>query len=441
MPEKIALTDRGITALPAAAKGTRYDVRDSVVPGFLVRVTDTGSKTFMLYTRFERGARPVRRSIGEVGSIKLAAARDVARDWREEIRRGVDPVARIKAEAAAKAADGVTFGEAVQDYLNERVIGPDPENPLKRTAGETARQLKTDFGAWVKKPLRSITRADVVKFVEDKAKTAKAMARNNFTALRTFFKWAVHQERFMLESSPCTDISLAFVIGPIPTRKRVLTDDELRLLWRVLLRLRYPIGPLYRLLILTALRANEAGSAEREEFSKARGEWIIPAARMKGRNETAREHLVPLTDEVAAIFDSLPRYNAGSHIFTSTNGELPITIGSKIKKEIDARMAFTLRAFFRLRGIEGKPRVAPWVTHDIRRTVRTNLSAFRSISEETREAILAHARPGVKGVYNVYDYADEKREALTLWAQRLQAIISMPFDDLQSFVEKPKAKS
>jgi hypothetical protein len=69
-----------------------------------------------------------------------------------------------------------------------------------------------------------------------------------------------------------------------------------------------------------------------------------------------------------------------------------------------------------------KIELAPWVNHDIRRTVRSNLSRLR-ISEETREAVLAHARPGLAAVYDHHDYLDEKREALELWAARLRSIV------------------
>ena len=66
-----------------------------------------------------------------------------------------------------------------------------------------------------------------------------------------------------------------------------------------------------------------------------------------------------------------------------------------------------------------------FVNHDIRRTVRTHLSALR-IGEEVREAVLAHVRPGIKGVYDKHQYLDEKREALTLWNARLRSIVEPP---------------
>jgi hypothetical protein len=57
--------------------------------------------------------------------------------------------------------------------------------------------------------------------------------------------------------------------------------------------------------------------------------------------------------------------------------------------------------------------------------VRSNLSALR-IEEEVREAVLAHARPGIKSTYDLHDYADEKRQALELWAARLRTIVQPP---------------
>ena len=67
----------------------------------------------------------------------------------------------------------------------------------------------------------------------------------------------------------------------------------------------------------------------------------------------------------------------------------------------------------------------PWKNHHIRRTVRSNLSALK-IPEEVREAVLAHVRPGIKGTYDKFDYFDQKRDALELWAARLRSIVEPP---------------
>jgi hypothetical protein len=89
-------------------------------------------------------------------------------------------------------------------------------------------------------------------------------------------------------------------------------------------------------------------------------------------------------------------------------------------------MLRTLRALARRRGDDPrKVALPPWKNHDIRRTVRSHLSRLK-VAEEVREAVLAHVRPGIKGVYDLHDYLDEKREALLLWAARLKTIVEPP---------------
>jgi integrase len=79
--------------------------------------------------------------------------------------------------------------------------------------------------------------------------------------------------------------------------------------------------------------------------------------------------------------------------------------------------------------LTGKDTLPDFVNHDIRRTVRTHLSALR-IGEEVREAVLAHVRPGIKGVYDQHLYLEEKREALTLWNARLRSIVEPPTNNV-----------
>src|SRR5712671_3626691 len=87
---KKTLTDRGIAALKPKP-GRRYDLWDVVVPGLAVRVTETGHKSLVLATRYPGATAPTRRSLGEVGAVTLADAREQARAWLAQIKSGVDP--------------------------------------------------------------------------------------------------------------------------------------------------------------------------------------------------------------------------------------------------------------------------------------------------------------------------------------------------------------
>jgi integrase len=262
--------------------------------------------------------------------------------------------------------------------------------------------------------------------IEAKARTAPAQARNLLGTVKRFFTWAKNsrnRRRYGLMVSPATDLKPADIVGAKKTGDRVLSDVELFALWRAAERTPYPIGPVYRLLVLTGLRLNSAADAQWAEFDLAGKLWLIPKERMKGRNGTARAHVVPLVEDVLTLLEELPRFDRGDFVFSTTVGVSPVWMSSKVKARMDVRMLRTLRALARWRGEDpAKVQLPDWTNHDIRRTVRSNLSRLR-VREEAREAVMAHVRPGIKGTYDLHDYLDEKREALELWAARMRALV------------------
>ena len=85
-------------------------------------------------------------------------------------------------------------------------------------------------------------------------------------------------------------------------------------------------------------------------------------------------------------------------------------------------MLLTLQEMARERGDNpDKVKLPPWINHDLRRTVRSRLSELR-VDADVAEAVLAHKKPGIRGVYDRYEFLDEKRHALELWATRLRSI-------------------
>src|SRR5262249_45038685 len=120
-----------------------------------------------------------------------------------------------------------------------------------------------------------------------------------------------------------------------------------------------------------------------------------------------------LSDAALAIIETLPRFNRGDHLFTSTYGEKPITGFSRGKRCIDEQMLGA----------------APWVVHDIRRTVRTRLASLR-VPNLVAEMVIGQGRKGLQRVYDQHTYESEMREALELWAARLWDIVTPPPDNV-----------
>ena len=82
---RTTLTDKGIEALKPQP-GKRMHVFDSIVPGLCVRVTEGGSKSFVLVTHYKGKQKWL--TLGHPGGLKLADARDQARDAILKSKRG-----------------------------------------------------------------------------------------------------------------------------------------------------------------------------------------------------------------------------------------------------------------------------------------------------------------------------------------------------------------
>jgi integrase len=411
------LTDLKIRSLKAAAKP--FDVKDTQVPGLHVRVMPTGHRSFVLLGRFPGKPHPTRRVLGGYGELTLEEARDKAREWRRLISRGIDPqVQEDRDRQSALRQQCITFEVVAQDFFREKL-------PTERKGGEVEQDIRRELiPVWGNRPLADITALDVrnvVRAIKDRRGT-QYQAHNLLVTIRRLFGWAIEQHVYGLESSPCDRLKPKAIVGRRLPRTRILDNDELRAFWRATGRLGYPYEPLYRILALTGQRRNEVGWARWSEINLEQKLWTIPAERMKG----GAAHAVPLTDDVLAILKELPRFKGGDYLFSTTFGRKPVRGFNRAKHELDRHMLRGWRALGRIRGEDRRDKtIPPFVIHDIRRTVRTGLSAL-PIPDLVRELVVAHTKPGLHKVYDQYAYLDEKRFALDSWAARLRSIVDPP---------------
>jgi integrase len=309
-------------------------------------------------------------------------------------------------ETSARAAR-----EADEDRI-ERVVELFVERyakPKTKDWRETAAMLNREVvGRWKGRRLSQITRADVHQMLDEIVDRGAPIAANRrFAAFRKMCKWAV--ARGIIDGSPCEGMSAP---AAETKRERVLTDDELRLVWHACQHVGL-FGGVVRLLVLTGARRDEVAGMEWAELDLDACTWTLPAARAKNK----REHVVPLSDAALDIIKGLPRVEGRRFLF-STTGRTHVSGFSKAKVKLDAAM----RA---LRG-DAAELVPAWVIHDIRRTVATNLQKL-GVRLEVTEAVLNHvsgSRAGIVGVYQRHDFATEKRAALTAWARRLNEIVT-----------------
>ena len=122
MTTKRALTIKRVQSIKPPAKG-QVDYFDAALPGFALRVSSKGGKSYVLLYRPKVGpdAGKVRRmTIGSAAEWSLAEARDEARDWKRRIEKGEDPK-QVRAEQYAEAVERAanTFGAVAEDFIKK----------------------------------------------------------------------------------------------------------------------------------------------------------------------------------------------------------------------------------------------------------------------------------------------------------------------------------
>jgi integrase len=226
---------------------------------------------------------------------------------------------------------------------------------------------------------------------------------------KSVFNWGMVREYGGLDRNPCHLVKAGNLVGRQKPRQRVLTDAELRLIWQATegpIERTYPVAPFVRLLLLTGARRNEVARMKWSEVNLDKALWIVPADRMKGDEP----HEVPLSPMAVGLLASLPRF-AGDCVFSTNGGRRPISGFGNFKDDINRRICRTVPS--------GIP---DWRFHDLRRTMRTNLSTL-GVSVFVSELVIGHRQKGVHAVYDVHRYEHEKRQALELWAAKLRSIV------------------
>jgi integrase len=393
---KTMLTDRALKAMKPAAPGTRKMIWDSAVPSFGVRVSEHGKLTFIVMRRLH--GKLVRRMIGQYPIMPLAEAREAALQALRDIERGIDPKQKKAAERRAEARrQANSFASVAEEFIARHVrklrSGREVEASIRRELIER----------WGPRPIVEIGRREIVEALEEIADDGRPYAAHKiYNYISKLFAWAIARGMYGLEVSPCMAVKPNEIIGAREARQRVLTDIEIRALWKATEDLGYPAAPFVRLLLIAGQRLREVAEMTWAEVDLEKALWVIPPERMKGD----AAHEVPLPPAAVAILKSLPRWR-GNFVFSTTGGERPISGFSKMKLKIDAAIA--------------EP-IAPWRFHDLRRTMRTGLSAL-PIPNNVAELCIAHAQPGLHQVYDRHSYRDEKRRAFELWTARLAEII------------------
>jgi integrase len=351
---RVQLTDRFCAS--AKSTGVQTDYFDATVSGLALRVTSKGTKAWTLL----HGSPRRRITLGRYPSLSLASARALAIETREGRTSGT--IAAL-AEVYIKSVNGL------------------------RSASQIERRLRKDVLPIIGHiPLRELHRRDVTRVID--AKSGPIAARKVFEDVRAMVRWAV--SRGDLDHNPIDGLR-----GPpvSKVRTRVLTDQEIRTLWKSLDQVSEQCQKVIKLCLVTAQRVGEVAGLRLSEIDRDRRVWNIPASRTKN----GHPHQVPLSQMALEII-----------------GEGAPGIG---RKHVSDTICDHQDQF----GIER------WTAHDLRRSALTKMAEL-GVAPIVLGHVANHRTTTKAGmtlsVYVHHAYEREKRQALELWADRLQGIIS-----------------
>ena len=400
-------------------KKKRVEHADGVVSGLYLVVQPSGVKSWAVRYRFDR--KPYKHTLGRFPAVELSEARGLAKAALEGVDKGFNPAVQKRAmrPTLARPASGGADAEAIdikaEDLTRESPVSDVWKGYLKvhlipeATASSVAR-FKGIFEnhalpTWRNRSIGGMVKTDALTVIDAALLRGKSAKNSMITVLSSFFNWCM--DRNLIEHSPVERVKKI----KMKTRKRKLSDDEIRIFWagcdalgstiEVLKKAKAKkppaqFGPMFQLLLLTGCRRTEVAQIARDEVNLKRRIWIIPGERTK----TGEEHHVYLCDAAIAILKALPRV-LGSKYFFSTTGKKPSSGFSKAKKRLDKLV-----------------RLPHYTLHDLRRSFDTGCARI-GIRNEVIERCLNHSL----GVYNRHDYEKEMADAWTKWGAHVAGLV------------------
>ena len=383
---KLKFTARGIEAIKPPKAG-QVDYWDASLPGFILRVSYAGRKTWGVVYRHEDRKR--RLTLGTYPSFSLADAREKASDALRDVAHGNDP-----AEVKSTGRKAETLGELAAEYVEKHAKKKKRSWRMDELAFE--RDILPRFRH---RKAASITRKEVVRLLDDIVERGAPIQANRvLEILRKAYNWAISRD--IVTYNPCIGIERP---ADETARDRVLTDDEIRAVWAALADEEPAIAAAYKLRLLTAQRGQEVETMRLEDIDRESDWWTIPGEQAK--NE--KSHRVPLSTQTIEILDELLAGDERSEgwVFRAPLRDGPMTMMWKTKKDIAKRA-----------GVE-------FVPHDLRRSAASKMTGM-GIPRLTVSKLLNHAEAGITKVYDRHSYDPEKRQALEAWGARVEEIVT-----------------
>jgi integrase len=388
------LTDTQIRGLKV--KAGRYSKTDG--NGLLLDITPGGVRSWVY--RYRLNGKREKLVLEHYPAMSLKAAR-AARDRKAaQVGKGESPALERK-QAREGNKTNPTMCDFGESYYGEIVLKrwKDPKHIRRYLDNEI-------FPALGEKALKDIDALDVQALVYRKRDNGRVMAAMQLrNIIKQIFDYAI--ERRLATNNPAAMVAARF-IGKARKRSRALTPSEIRLYLRTIYasNIRRQFKLALHIILLTLSRKSELLLARWKDVDLDRGEWLIPAESAKG----AKPHLVCLSTQVADLFRDLRGLAGESELVMPGRGSLTRPFAKNALNKALEGLTFDMD---------------PLTIHDLRRTGATLLTE-KGFNKDVIEKALSHEREGIRAVYIVAEYAEQRKQMLQWWADYVDSLINEP---------------
>ena len=295
---RVKLTKSSVASLEPSLADQRI-VRDSELTGFGVRITANGKKSFILEKRIGRRVRRI--TIGRVGELTAAQARNRAQQLLGQIALGEDPIAKRRRELAR----GVSLAEAYRDFLKSR------PRLSEATRRDYDRTFNVIFSDWQHRPLHTLTGQMILNRHRSMAKAHGEQGANNYMrALRSLFNFAIDRYEDgsgqpVLAINPVLILTRTRSWFPVDRRRTWVKPHQLPAWYEAVESLRDnehhramgdTVADFLLLLLFTGLRRSEAATLKWRDVDLPDSSLTV------SKTKSRRPHTLPFSTFVHTLF-------------------------------------------------------------------------------------------------------------------------------------------
>jgi integrase len=413
LPKKVSeLSAKEVRDLKHPGRGLNVTYPVGGVAGLLMQITPTDARSWVLRTMIGSKRREI--GLGGFPDVTLAQARERAREAKDAIRQGIDPIEQRRAARAALTAQqarGMTFAQAMEAYLKIKLIEFDNDKHRKQWRASLDAYAAPSLGQML---VSEITVHEIARALEPIWTTKTETASRLRGRIEAVMAWATVQGH-RDGDNPARWRGNLDAILPKPSKvAKVAHHPALALAdvssWFADLRKRDGMATrALEFLTMTAARSGEVRGATWAEIDTDAALWTIPADRMKA----SKEHRVPLTPDAVALLKALPRMAGGEFVFPAARGGMlsDMSLSACMKRMNEAKPGGYL-----------DPRSGrPAVPHGMRSAFRDWVSEHTDYPRDMAEISLAHTVGSeVERAYRRGDQMEKRRAMMADWGKFLK---------------------